>query len=372
MRIYICMIRLQTHQWCFLLCNVVLFHALLFGGDIVEEFLLQSSPAAYTDRFVLDIRERARKLDLTEARLNTSQLYPLNVEPCPDHKDLLILTVVLSAPGNSSQREAVRNSWANQTTVQHVALRTLFFLGSSALGAEHQAMREESAHYGDVVQFEGGVSRGEWERGHWEQVKMALRWVLLFCPQARFIVLSEDTVYLNIPALASHLLGLKTHPDDLYLGRVIHRATPERDPGRPHYLPYHVYPEKYLPDFCSSPAFLLSQDVVRKVYVAAQNIALPLPSDVLIGLCARRAGVVATHSSRFCGDRHVRYNPCCYNFLFSSAEVGGRLMGVAWRDLGAGNGRRCGMLATYYSLVLCKTMTFLDKLSFLSEDNSQG
>lgn len=365
------MIRLQTHQWCFLLCNVVLFHALLFGGDIVEEFLLQSSPATYTDRFVLDVRERARKLDLTETRLNTSQLYPINVEPCPDHKDLLILTVVLSAPGNSSQRGAVRNSWANQTAAQRVPVRTLFFLGSSALGAEHQAMREESALYGDVVQFEGGVSRGEWERGHWEQVKMALRWVLLFCPQARFMVLSEDTVYLNIPALASYLLGLKTHPDDLYLGRVIHRATPERDPGRPHYLPYHVYPEKYLPDFCSSPAFLLSQDAVRKVYVAAQNVALPLPSDVLIGLCARRAGVVATHNSRFSGDRHVRYNPCCYNFLFSSAEVGGRLMGVAWRDLGAGNGRRCGMLETYYSLVICKTMTFLDKLNFLSKDNSQ-
>nr|XP_055037083.1 beta-1,3-galactosyltransferase 9 [Misgurnus anguillicaudatus] len=361
------MFRLQTHQWCFLLCNVVLFHALLFGGDIVEEFLLQSSPAAYTDRFVLDIRERARKLDLTETRLNTSQLYPINIEPCPDHQDLLILTVVLSSPGNFSQREAVRNSWANQTTVQYVAVRTLFFLDSSTLGAELQAMREESARYGDLVQFEGGVSNGELER-----IKMALRWILLFCPQARFVVFSEDSVYLNIPALASYLLGLKSNPDDLYLGRVIHRAAPERDPGRTHYLPYHVYPDKYLPEYCSSPAFLLSQDVVRKVYVAAQNVALPLPPDILIGLCARRAGVVATHNSRFSGDRHIRYNPCCYNFLFSSAEVGGRLMGVAWRDLGAGNGRRCGILETYYSLVACKTMTYLDKLSFLSNDNTQG
>uniref|UniRef100_A0A673KIZ2 Hexosyltransferase n=1 Tax=Sinocyclocheilus rhinocerous TaxID=307959 RepID=A0A673KIZ2_9TELE len=313
----ICVFRLQTHQWCFLLCNVILFHALLFGGDIVEEFLLQSSPAAYTDRFVLEVRERARKLDLTETRLNTSQLYPINSEPCLHHQDLLILTLVLSSPGNSSQREAVRNSWANQTSVHSV--------------------------------FEGGVSRGNWQKGHWKQVKMALRWILLFCPQARFIVLSEDSVYLNLPALTSYLLGLRTHPDDLYLGRVIHRAAPERDPDKPHYLPYQVYPEKYLPDYCSGPAFLLSQDVVRKVYVAAEDVSLPLPSDVLIGLCARRAGVVATHSARFSGDRHIRYNPCCYNFLFSSAGMGVGMVGVAWRDLGI-SCALCIFVAVY---VLC-------------------
>ncbi|XP_051532873.1 beta-1,3-galactosyltransferase 9 [Myxocyprinus asiaticus] len=367
----ICLLRLQTYQWCFLLCNIILFHALLFGGDIVEEFLLQSSPAIYTDRFVLKVRERARKLDLTETTLNTSQLYPINTEPCLHHQDLLILTVVLSSPGNSSQREGVRNSWANQTTVKRVAVRTLFFIGPSSLGAEYESIREESARNGDIVQCECGVSHGDWERGHWEQVKMVLRWILLFCPQARFIVLSEDSVYLNLPALASYLLGLRTHPDDLYLGRVIHRATPERDPGKPHYLPYQVYPDKYLPDYCSGPAFLLSQDVVRKVYVAAEDVALPLPLDVLIGLCARRAGVVATHSARFSGNRHIRYNPCCYNFLFSSAGMGAGLMGVAWRDLGEGHGKGCGMLETYYSLIVCKAMTYLDKLSFLSNDNIQ-
>ncbi|CAM4665000.1 unnamed protein product [Leuciscus chuanchicus] len=368
----ICVFRLQTHQWCFLLCNVILFHALLFGGDIVEEFLLQSSPAAYTDRFVLEVRERARKLDLTEARVNTSQLYPINTEPCLHHQDLLILTVVLSSPGNLRQREAVRNSWANQTSVHRVAVRTLFFTGPSPLGAEQDRMREESARYGDIVQFKGGVSSGDWQRGHWEQVKMSLRWILLFCPQARFIFLSEDSVYLNLPALTTYLLGLRTNPDDLYLGRVIHRAAPERNPDKSYYLPYQVYPDKCLPDYCSGPAFLLSQDVVRKVYVAAEDLSLPLPSDVLIGLCARRAGVVATHSARFSGDRHIRYNPCCYDFLFSSAGMGAELMGVAWQDLGAGKGRGCGMLETYYSLVVCKAMTYLDKLSFLNNNNTQG
>ncbi|TRY95049.1 hypothetical protein DNTS_004684 [Danionella cerebrum] len=366
----LCLLRLHNHQWCFLLCNIILFHALLFGGDIVEEFLLQSSPAAYSDRLVLELRERARKLELSES-INTSLLFPINTEACHPQQDLLILTIILTSPGNTSQREALRNSWVKQTLVNHITLRTVFFTGSSALGEEIEMIRLESVKFGDIVQFKGGVSRGGLMRGHWERVKMALRWVLLYCSQARFIILAEDSVYLNLPALSSYLLGLRTHPDDLYLGRVIHRAAPERDPDKPSYLPYQVYSDKFLPDYCSGPAFLLSQDVVRKIYVAGEDVSLTLPSDILIGLCAKRAGVVATHSARFSGNRHIRYNPCCYNFLFSSAGVGPGLMGVVWRDLGAEKGHSCGLLQTYYSLVVCKAMTYLDKLPFLNNKNQR-
>lgn len=355
------MFRLQTHQWCFLLCNVVLFHALLFGGDIVEEFLLQSSPAAYTDRAVLELRERARKLDLSNTMPNASQIYSISSKPCLHLQDLLFLTIVFSNPDNASQREAIRSSWANQTFVQDVAVRTLFFLNHSSSETEHQVVWEESVRHGDIVQCEGPLSRD-----HWGQVKLALRWVLLFCPRARFVVFTEDLVFLNVPALATYLLTLRTHPDDLYLGRVIHHAAPERNYNKPHYVSFHLYPERSFPDYCSGPAFLMSQDVVRKVYVASKDVTLNLLSDVLIGLCAKAAGVVATHSARFSGERHVRYNPCCYNFLFSSASVDAELMGMAWRDLGKGRGRQCNMLETYYSLVVCKTMTYLNGVNFLS------
>ncbi|XP_053334835.1 beta-1,3-galactosyltransferase 9, partial [Clarias gariepinus] len=362
----VCVFRLHTHQWCFLLCNVVLFHALLFGGDIVEEFLLQSSPVAYTDRAVLELREHARKLDLSDTIPNSSQIYPINSKPCLYYPDLLFLTIVFSSPNNTSHRDAIRSSWANQTMVQDVAVRTVFFLNPSTLETEHQVVWDESARHGDIVQCEGPLSQD-----HWGQVKLALRWVLLFCPRARFVVLTEDTVFLNVPALGTYLLTLRTHPEDLYLGRVIHHASPERNYIKPHYVSLHLYPDRSFPDYCSGPAFLMSQDVVRKVYVASKDVALALPADVLIGLCARAAGVVATHSARFSGEWHVHYNPCCYNFLFSSALVDAELMAMAWRDLGKGRGRHCSMLQTYYSLVVCKTVTYLNSVTFFSGNNTK-
>ncbi|TSK72020.1 Lactosylceramide 1,3-N-acetyl-beta-D-glucosaminyltransferase [Bagarius yarrelli] len=218
-----------------------------------------------------------------------------------------------------------------------------------------------------MVQCEGPLARD-----NWGQVKLALRWVLLFCPYTRFVVLANDFVFLNVPALGTYLLTLRTHPDDLYLGRVIHHASPERNHNRPHYVSFHLYPERSFPDYCSSPAFLMSQDVVRKIYVASEDLALSLPSDVLIGLCASAAGVVATHSARFSGEQQVHYIPCCYNFLFSSASVDAEMMGTAWRDLGKGKGRHCSLLKTYYSLVLCKSMTYLNSVNIFRGNNTKG
>ncbi|KAL7844876.1 hypothetical protein SRHO_G00234150 [Serrasalmus rhombeus] len=98
-----CIFRLQTHQWCFLLCNVVLFHALLFGGDVVEEFLLQSSPAAYTDRSVLELRERARKLDLSETQAQRLTALPYQLRPLP------------SSPGPPLPHRCPQHPWKCQS-----------------------------------------------------------------------------------------------------------------------------------------------------------------------------------------------------------------------------------------------------------------
>ncbi|KAJ3598442.1 hypothetical protein NHX12_001952 [Muraenolepis orangiensis] len=357
---------LRSHQWCFLLFNILLLHALLFGADLVEEYLLQPTPGVYTDALVLDVRERARKLDLTPARDNISQAYPIGNPRACLNPDLFLLALVFSSPANASQREAVRRSWANQTRVLGFPVRTLFFVGSARTSAAQEALVRESDRHGDVVQ--GRAAADSSPGGPKENMVLALRWVIAFCPAARFVLLTEDSVFVNLLALGGYLLGLHRHPEDLYLGRVIQRDSPDRDPARPSYLPVSLYADRYLPDYCSGAAYVLSQDVVRKVYVASEAVRAPLPADVFVGLCARKAGVVPTHSSRFSGAKHIRYNNCCYRYLFCSAGMDGRELAAVWADLGQID-RTCSLLKTYYGLVACKALTYLDKLSFFS---SQG
>ncbi|KAM3874006.1 beta-1,3-galactosyltransferase 9 [Diretmus argenteus] len=356
--------RLHSHQWCFLLFNVLLFHALLFGADFVEEYLLQPTPGVYTDGMVLDVREKARKLDMSSARENMSQAYPI---PNPDaclNSDLFLLTLVFSSPANITQRDAVRISWANQTHIQGFPVRILFFLGSTQTSTAQEALMRESDHYGDMVQ--GHAAADSSLHSPTERTVLALRWVVTFCPVARFVLLTKDSVFVNLPALGGYLLGLHRHPEDLYLGRVIQRDSPDRDPFSPRYLPPNLYPEKYLPDYCAGTAYVMSQDVVRKVYVASAMVRAPVPADVFVGLCAQKAGVAPTHSARFSGDKHIRYNACCYRYLFSSAGIGSEEQGTVWADLGQEDGK-CSLLETYYGLVACKALTYLDKLSFSSQ-----
>ncbi|XP_020313230.1 putative UDP-GlcNAc:betaGal beta-1,3-N-acetylglucosaminyltransferase LOC100288842 [Oncorhynchus mykiss] len=356
--------RLRTHQWCFLLFNVLLFHALLFGADFVEEYILQPTPGVYTDGTVLDVRERARKLDLSGTRGNESQYYPITNPNACLNSDLFLLTIVFSSPSNHTQRNAVRATWANQTRVQSFAVRTLFFLGLSPSTATQETVMTESGRHGDMVQ--GYVNDSP--HGQAEREVLALRWVVAFCPVARFVLITEDSVFVNLPALGGYLLGLRRHPEDLYLGRVMHKDTPDRDPSSPSYLSPALYPDRYLPDYCARTASVLSQDVVRKVYVASAGVRAALPADVFVGLCAWKAGVVPTHSARFSGEKHIHYNDCCYRYLFNTPGMGSEELGTVWADLGQEDGG-CSLLETYYGLVACKALTYLDKLSFF---NSKG
>uniref|UniRef100_A0A3Q3W2C2 Hexosyltransferase n=1 Tax=Mola mola TaxID=94237 RepID=A0A3Q3W2C2_MOLML len=323
--------RLRTHQWCFLLFNVLLFHALLFGADFVEEYLLQPTPGVYTDGTIADVREKAMKLDLSNARENMSQSYPIaNPDACRN-SDLFLLTLVFSSTANISQRDAVRRTWANQTLTQGFPLQILFFLGLTQTSAAQRALMAESDRYGDMVQ---GQAVGDSSlRSPTERTILALRWVIAFCPVARFVLLTQDSVFLNLPAIRGYLFGLHWHPEDLYLGRVIQGDSPDRDPNSVGYMPPALYPGKYLPEYCDGTAYVLSQDVVRKVYIASMAVQAPVPADVFVGLCAKRAGVAPTHSARFAGEKPVRYNACCYNYLFSTAGMRDEKLEAVWADL---------------------------------------
>lgn len=358
--------KLRTHQWCFLLFNVLLFHALLFGADFVEEYLLQPTPGVYIDGAVVDVREKARKLDLSDARENVSQTYPIANPSACKNSDLFLLTLVFSSTANITQRDAVRRTWGNQTSIQGFPLRILFFLGSTQTSTAQKALMSESDCYGDLVQSHA-VDESSL-RSPTERTVLALRWVIAFCPLARFVVVTKDSVFLNLPAIGGYLLGLHRHPEDLYLGRVIQKDSPNRDPKSAGYMPPALYPNKYLPEYCEGTTYVLSQDVVRKVYVASSAVRAPVPADVFVGYCAHKAGVAPTHSARFAGEKHVRYNACCYRYLFSSAGMRSGELEAVWADLRQ-QGEGCSLLKTYYGLVTCKALTYLDKLSFF---NSEG
>uniref|UniRef100_UPI00398F6564 beta-1,3-galactosyltransferase 9 n=1 Tax=Pristiophorus japonicus TaxID=55135 RepID=UPI00398F6564 len=349
--------RLRTHQWCFLLFNVILFHALLFGADFVEEYLLQSSPTTYTDAQTLDIRERARKLDMGPVKRNASRFFRISNTKACGGGDLFLLAVVSSDAENTTRRERIRKTWANISEVQGYGLLTLFAIGVPRTQAAQEDINREFANHRDIIQ---GTFVDSSNNAILKTI-MIMRWVVTFCPKALFILKSDDETFVNYRSLMEYLLSLKTHAEDLYIGRVYHQVMPVRDPQSKYYVPASLYSEKYYPDYCSATAFVISQDVARKVFVVSVSMETSMPEDIYVGICAKKAGVVPIHSSRFSGEKHIRFNRCCYKFIFSSYGMTNQELARAWEE--TDDSGHCTMIETYYGLIKCKALTYLDKLT---------
>ncbi|NXP43999.1 B3GN5 glucosaminyltransferase, partial [Heliornis fulica] len=305
---------LRTHQWCFILFNVFLFHALLFGADLLEEYFLRSLPLSYTDAKALEIRERARRLHTDSLKTNLS--YPVSSSALCSHQEVFLLVLVCSSPENRTRRNVIRQTWGNATAARGYTVLTLFALGKPASVTTQLEINEESQKHRDIIQG-SFIDSPEMQT---QKMLMSLEWTVIFCPHARYILKTDEMMFVGIPSLAGYLLTLR-QPEDIYMGRVVHQGVPDRDPNSPGFVPIHQYSEEFYPDYCDGSAFVMSQDVARKVYVAAEEVPVSVPPDIFVGICAKKAGITPTPSSRFSGEKHISYNRCCYKFIFTSSNM---------------------------------------------------
>ncbi|NXY26179.1 B3G5B glucosaminyltransferase, partial [Atrichornis clamosus] len=320
---------LRTHQWCFILFNVLLFHVLLFGADLLEQYFLHSLPLSYTDAKTLEIRERARKLDLDPLKANLS--YTVSSAAICSNREIFLLIVVCSSPENRTRRNVIRQTWGNVTDSRGYSVLTLFALGKAASISTQLEVSEEAQMYRDII--EGSfIDSAETQT---QKMLMSVEWTVTFCPRARYILQTAQDVFVGVPSLAGYLLSL-TQLEDIYLGRVVHQGVPDRDPESPGFVPIPQYPEEFYPDYCDGSAFLMSQDVARKVYVAAREVPLSLPPDTFVGICAKKAGITPMHSSRFSGEKHISYNRCCYKFIFTSSDMKEDELFKDWKETSDG------------------------------------
>lgn len=340
----------------------MLFHALLFGGDLLEEYFLRSLPITYTDAKILEIREKARKLDMEPHKTNISKSYIISGSEACSNQEVFLLTIICSRPENRTRRDAIRQTWSNMTSIRGYTVLTLFALGKPSAETMQREINEESQKYSDVIE---GSFLDSSRNQTWKTV-MSMEWTVTFCSHARFILLTEEEVFVSLPSLVEYLLSLRTHLEDIYTGRVIHQGVPDRDPQSPGFVPLSQYPDEYYPDYCSGTAFVISQDVARKVFIASKEVPVSVPPDVFVGICAKNAGIIPLHSSRFSGKRHIRYNRCCYKFIFTSSEMADDELVQEWQEIS--NGKDCTLLETYYGLVSCKVLTYFDKFKHFNID----
>lgn len=258
---------------------LLLLLAQLLSRDEVTEMNIDN----YTERLILtrDIYEPGY-----------SQSHP---ELCPKRgASLRMLILVASAPNNTEERNAVRQTWGYYARLADVALA--FMLGSSP--GDKVSLAAEDGLFGDMIM---GNSVDSYPNLTLKTLSM-LEWADAYCPHAPWVLKTDDDVFVNVP----RLLLFTSAPERARATRSMwgslhfHPPKPNRSKGARYYISSVQFPGAELPIFASGAAYLLTADAVRPLLAAAPDEPyIPLEDVFVTGILAGKAGVRRVGANEF-------------------------------------------------------------------------
>ncbi|XP_030848111.1 beta-1,3-galactosyltransferase 5-like [Strongylocentrotus purpuratus] len=220
--------------------------------------------------------------------------------------NLTLLVLVKSAPGNSELRDAIRNTYIQGAIKYNVSARILFLLGFQAHGEVHQTdIVKEAETNGDIIQedFEDSYHNLT------IKVIMGIKWAMTFCGNSHFVMLTDDDVMFDILTLVEDLSkAYPKHHSEFVLGEATYNAIPFRDPNgnfKKFYTPKTLYPQARYPTYPQGYGYIISWDVVPRVFQASKEIPPPVPwEDVYMGALLQKTRISITDKLPWYRERH--------------------------------------------------------------------
>lgn len=222
--------------------------------------------------------------------VDTSKLGPIvNPQPfgykiapprlCED-PNLFLVIYIHSAPQNIQRRSLLRKTWGD--TSQYADKVVLFFMmgvvgaGNSTLQG---AVEEESKQYNDIVQ---GSFVDAYHNISYKAAS-AMRWVSEHCNHTKFILKSDDDVFVNTYALLKHMHDLdnaQVNTTGLLLCLTWYRMHVLRD-GKWN-ISTDIIADEFYPHYCSGMGYIMTPDVARALYLTSQYVPFFWVDDVYI------------------------------------------------------------------------------------------
>ncbi|KAL3658809.1 hypothetical protein V7S43_016177 [Phytophthora oleae] len=195
---------------------------------------------------------------------------------------LMVIGVKTAGVSHFPFRQAIRETWASRSALPQGV--KVFFLGcrpyasapdESVLNSTEdaklrrmwEAIELEKQVYGDLLTSE--LDCDDKYTSLADKMKEFLHFAATKFPQAQYVMIADDDLYLRLDQIAVWLRSLGPH-QRFYAGQVRKignglRSRPTQDPESPHYLPREVYPLSELPPFALGANFFLSMDCAQFV-----------------------------------------------------------------------------------------------------------
>lgn len=113
-------------------------------------------------------------------------------------------------------------------------------------------------------------------------------------------------------------------------------------------MPKYMYSESVYPNYLSGTGYVMSKDVVKKLYNTALMTPLIYLEDAyLTGICARTAKLHPTNNPGFSFVTR-RLDPCLFRSVITAHQVSAKNLLTMWKKI-TNNNLSCPINSGYYS-----------------------
>ncbi|XP_066504041.1 beta-1,3-galactosyltransferase 2 [Hoplias malabaricus] len=268
--------------------------------------------------------------------------YVLN-EPykCTDSSPFLIL-LIAAEPGQVEARNAIRQTWGNESVAAGLGFVRLFLLGTSSSSDSYlqNTIRDESFQYHDIIQQ-------EYMDTYYNltiKTLMGMNWVKDYCPNARYIMKTDSDMFVNTEYLIQKLLKPDMPPRHNYFtGYLMRGYAPNRNKDSKWYMPPELYSSERYPIFCSGTGYVFSGDMAAKIYKASLSIRRLHLEDVYVGICLAKLRIdpVPPPNEFLFNHWRVSYSSCKYSHLITSHQFQPSELIKYWNHLQSNKHNAC-------------------------------
>nr|XP_046228518.1 beta-1,3-galactosyltransferase 2-like isoform X2 [Scatophagus argus] len=256
-----------------------------------------------------------------------------NTEVCKTKTPFLVLMVPV-APNNVVARDAIRQTWGNESLVQGEVVLTLFMLGASG-GADAEQLKEkvkqENLQHHDLIQSDFMDTYLNLTI----KTMVIMEWLATRCSTAAYAMKIDSDMFLNIDNLVIMLKKPGIPKQNYLTGMLMWNRPVVRSKNSKWYVSEELYPESTYPTYTLGMGYVFSNDLPVKFVEASKSIKPFNIEDAYIGMCMKNLGLSPTsppNPSQF-KAYNVKYNRCEYSKIITYILGSSKELVNYWTDL---------------------------------------
>lgn len=198
---------------------------------------------------------------------------------CDDNVEILVY--IQSAWENFLKRRLLRRTWASSKVVRDKRVKAFFILGRPKFVNDQVRINNEQLLHGDIVE---GDFVDSYQNISIKSI-IALSWASKFCRHVKYVIKSDDDIFVNLYAIADKILPLMSHESTSIACHVVKEGTSPivRDPKSKWYIPPNIFPNMtHFPRFCSGYLVVMTAKTVSALLSRSKYYPLLQVDDIYV------------------------------------------------------------------------------------------